>query len=107
MLETLYRADLLSCPRRRLLSPVSLHIAHANSVLNAPVTIVKIPMMRLIFVSVDRLLEGMSPTEGEVVGKSPDKAASSVGQQGCGLCTVPDDDTYLAYPSQKLLRSFN
>ena len=50
-------------------------------------TIVKIPMMRLTFVSVDRLLEGISSTEGEVVDKGPDKAASSVGQQGCGLCT--------------------
>jgi hypothetical protein len=87
VLETLCRADLLSCRHRRLLSPVSLHIAHANSVLNAPITIVKIPMMRLTFVSVDRLLEGMSSTEGEVVGKGPDKAASSVDQQGCGLCT--------------------
>jgi hypothetical protein len=87
VLETLYRADLLSCPCRRLLSPVSLHIAHANSVLKAPVTIVKIPMIRLIFVSVDRLLERMSCTEGEAVDKGPDKAANSVGQQGCGLCT--------------------
>lgn len=30
------------------------HIAHASRVLSIPVTIVKMPMMRLIFVSVER-----------------------------------------------------
>jgi hypothetical protein len=35
------------------------HIAHARSVLNTPVTIVKIPIMRFIFVSVERFDEAV------------------------------------------------
>lgn len=35
------------------------HIAHARSVLNTPVTIVKIPIMRFIFVSVEKLDEAV------------------------------------------------
>ena len=48
---------LLSCPCPWLClcrrSRVRRHIAHASSVLSMPVTIVKIPIMRLTFVSVD------------------------------------------------------
>ena len=35
------------------------HIAHARSVLSTPVTIVKIPIMRFIFVSVEKLDEAV------------------------------------------------
>jgi hypothetical protein len=35
------------------------HIAHARSVLSIPVTIVKIPIMRFIFVSVERFDEAV------------------------------------------------
>ena len=57
VLGKLSPVDLLSCPYRRLLSRVSLHIAHAKSALRSPVTNVNIPMTRLIFASVDKLLE--------------------------------------------------
>jgi hypothetical protein len=39
------------------------HIAHARSVLNTPVTIVKIPIMRFIFVSVERFDEAVVISE--------------------------------------------
>jgi hypothetical protein len=51
----LYRFDVLSYPSCRLRSRVSLRIAHASRVLKIPVTIVKTPRMRLIFVSAERL----------------------------------------------------
>jgi hypothetical protein len=44
------------------------HIAHASNVLSTPVTIVKIPMMRFTFVSIER-----------------DDEAVVRGQRGCGL----------------------
>ena len=51
------RVYLLSYPCRLLLSRVSLHIAHASKVLSIPVARVRIPMMRFIFVSEERLRE--------------------------------------------------
>jgi hypothetical protein len=50
------------------------HIAHASRVLSIPVTIVKIPIMRFIFVSVERLRGVTCP--GKVVVKCPDEAAA-------------------------------
>ena len=46
---------------------MSRHIAHPSKVLKIPVIIVNIPMIRFIFVSVDRLLGDCSPDEAVVV----------------------------------------
>ncbi len=64
------RPDLLECSRACLClrSPVRRHIAHASSVLSMPVTVVKIPIMRLIFVSVERPRgNGAAEARGEAV----------------------------------------
>ena len=43
---------------------MSLHIAHANKMPSIPVTIVKIPIIRFIFVSVDKFVD--EAVDGEV-----------------------------------------
>ena len=68
IMSELVRVYLLSCPCRLLLSRVSLHIAHASSVPRTPVTIVKMPIMRFIVVSVERFRGKISLSEG--VGKA-------------------------------------
>lgn len=45
---------LKSLRRRRRRSSVSLHVDHANKALSAPMTILRIPMMRLTLVSVEK-----------------------------------------------------
>ena len=53
---------LLSCARLRLPARVSFHIAQASKVLSTPVTIVKMPMIKLTFVSAE-MLRGYSAIE--------------------------------------------
>jgi len=66
---------------------VSRHIAHANKVLSIPVIIVKMPIIRLILVSVDRLGDG-SPDEA-VVSRISKAVAEKIG-----------GDSPITHPSQ-------